>query len=255
MREPAKNLADAVYEELRSELFDFRLLPGDRFTEMEVAERTGTSRTPVRQALYRLHREGFLEVRSRSGWEVKPLNFAQLDYLYELRVLLEQAAVRRFAVLTPEQLDAALTPLEARWLVSPRKRSTNAGEVASWDENFHCSLVSSAGNDEFTRVHWDVTERIRIVRRLDFTESSRIRATYEEHSAILGALRDLRFEDAAAQLAVHIEVSRVEARKITMYRLQSSRRSLEPQVSVSSMGQQRPQQGRHFEIRKQQAEG
>jgi DNA-binding GntR family transcriptional regulator len=229
MREHSKNLADAVYEELRSELFDFRLLPGDRFTEVEVAERTGTSRTPVRQALYRLHREGFLEVRSRSGWEVKPLNFAQLDALYELRILLERAAVAKLAVLMPEQLDSALKPLEARWLVSPKKRSTNSGEVASWDENFHCSLVSSAGNEEFTRVHWDVTERIRIVRRLDFTEASRIRATYDEHSSILAALRKRRFEDAAKQLAVHIEVSRVEARKITMYRLQSSRRSLEPQ--------------------------
>jgi DNA-binding GntR family transcriptional regulator len=236
MRDPGKNLADAVYEELRLELFDFRLLPGDRFTEIEVAERTGTSRTPVRQALYRLHREGFLDVRSRSGWEVKPLNFAQLDSLYELRVLLEQAAVRRWAVLTPEQRDAALQPLEERWLVSPRKRSNTSSEVAAWDENFHCSLVSSAGNEEFTRVHWDVTERIRIVRRLDFTESSRVRATYEEHAAILTALRELRFEDAAAQLAVHIEVSRVEARKITMYRLQSSRQSMEPQRPVRDVG-------------------
>ena len=46
------NLADTVYDQLKSELFEFRLLPGDRFTEAEVAERTGTSRTPVRQALY-----------------------------------------------------------------------------------------------------------------------------------------------------------------------------------------------------------
>jgi len=229
MREIGKNLADAVYEELRSELFDFRLLPGDRFTELEVAERTGTSRTPVRQALYRLHREGFLEVRSRSGWEVKPLNFEQLDALYELRILLEQASVRRMAVLTPDGLNAALEPLEERWLVSTRKRNTDAAEVSAWDENFHCSLVSSAGNQEFTRVHWDVTERIRIVRRLDFTQSSRIKATYDEHSSILTALRNGEFEEAARQLSVHIEVSRVEARKITMYRLQSSRQSLEPQ--------------------------
>jgi DNA-binding GntR family transcriptional regulator len=64
MRDDSKqNLAHSVYEQLRSELFDFRLLPGDHFSEIEVAERTGASRTPVRQALYRLHSEGFLEVR------------------------------------------------------------------------------------------------------------------------------------------------------------------------------------------------
>src|SRR5580698_7819717 len=121
------NLADSVYQQLRSELFDFRLLPGDHFSEVEVAERTGASRTPVRQALYRLHREGFLEVRPRSGWEVKPLNFEQLDALYELRILLEQGSVRRLAALTLEQLSAALAPLEARWLVSPKRRNTNVG--------------------------------------------------------------------------------------------------------------------------------
>jgi DNA-binding GntR family transcriptional regulator len=224
--DPKQNLAHSVYEQLRAELFDFRLLPGDRFSEIEVAERTGASRTPVRQALYRLHSEGFLEVRPRSGWEVRPLNFEKLDALYELRILLEQAAVKRLASLKPEQLNAALSPLEARWLVSPKKRNINAAEVATWDENFHCSLVSAANNAEFIRVHLDVTEKIRIVRRLDFTKPARIKATYEEHSSILRALRQRSFQDAAEQLSVHIQVSQAEARKITLYKLQSARQSL-----------------------------
>jgi DNA-binding GntR family transcriptional regulator len=224
--DPRQNLAHSVYEQLRSELFDFRLLPGDRFSEIEVAERTGASRTPVRQALYRLHSEGFLEVRPRSGWEVRPLNFEQLDALYELRILVEQAAVKRLAALPPQRLSSALAPLEDRWLVSPKKRSTNAAEVASWDEDFHCGLVVASDNVEFTRVHRDVTERIRIVRRLDFTKPARIRATYEEHSSILRALRQRAFKDASDQLALHIECSQAEARKITLYRLQSARQSL-----------------------------
>jgi DNA-binding GntR family transcriptional regulator len=234
--DPRLNLAYSVYEQLRSELFDFRLLPGDRFSEIEVAERTGTSRTPVRQALYRLHREGFLVVKPRSGWEVKPLDFEQLDALYELRILLEQAAVKRLAALTPEQLNTALAPLEARWLVPPKKRSAKVAEVAAWDEDFHCSLVSAANNAEFIRVHWDVTERIRIVRRLDFTKPTRIRATYEEHSSILRALRQCSFEDAAHQLSVHIELSQVEARKITLYRLQNARQSLGTEGYSTSPG-------------------
>lgn len=224
--DPRQNLADSVYEQLRSELFDFRLLPGDRFTELEVAERTGASRTPVRQALYRLQSEGFLEVRPRSGWEVKPLNFEQLDALYELRILLEQGAVRRYAALDTERLNAALTPLEARWLVPPGKRNVNVGEVAGWDEDFHCGLVAAANNLEFLRVHSDITERIRIVRRLDFTKPARIRATYEEHASILHALRQGHFEDAAEQLCVHIQLSQSAARKITLFRLQSARQSL-----------------------------
>lgn len=221
------NLADSVYDQLKSELFEFRLLPGDRFTEAEVAERAGTSRTPVRQALYRLQREGFLDVYFRNGWEVRPLDFAQLDALYELRVLLEQASVKRMKNLGKEALNEALLPLEERWLVPVKKRSVDANEVAAWDEKFHCSLVAAGQNPEFIRVHQEVTEKIRIVRRLDFTESLRIKATYDEHSAMLLALRQHQFEKAASLLTAHIETSRVEVRKITLHRLQSARRDLE----------------------------
>jgi len=205
-----QNLADSVYDQLKLDLFDFCLLPGDRFTEGEVAERTGASRTPVRQALYRLQREGFLDVNFRNGWEVRPLDFTQLDAMYELRILLEQASVRRMKDLDSIELNDILVPIEARWRVRPADRSSEAIEVAKWDEEFHCSLVAASKNGEFARVHLEVTEKIRFVRRLSFAEHSRITATYKEHSAILETLRHREFEAAADQLATHIEVSRAQ---------------------------------------------
>jgi DNA-binding GntR family transcriptional regulator len=221
-----QNLADSVYDQLKSELFEFRLLPGDRFTEGEVAERTGASRTPVRQALYRLQREGFLDVNFRNGWEVRPLDFAQLDAMYELRILIEQASVRRMKDLDSIELNDVLVPIEARWRVRPADRSSEVVEFAKWDEEFHCSLVAASKNSEFARVHLEVTEKIRFVRRLSFTEHSRITATYKEHSAILETLRNREFEAAADQLATHIEVSRAQNRKITLLKLQDARKSL-----------------------------
>jgi len=60
--------------------------------------------------------------------------------------------------------------------------------VAALDEAFHATIVSAAGNHEMARVHADVTDGIRIVRRLDFTQPPRIAATYEEHAKILRAI-------------------------------------------------------------------
>jgi len=57
-----QNLADSVYEHVKGELFEFKLLPGDRFTETEIATRTGASRTPVRQALYQDSRERYVRI-------------------------------------------------------------------------------------------------------------------------------------------------------------------------------------------------
>ena len=66
------NRADAAYARIKGDISEFRLLPGDRFSESEVAAQLGVSRTPVREALYRLEREGFVTVSERSGWTVRP---------------------------------------------------------------------------------------------------------------------------------------------------------------------------------------
>ncbi len=220
-----QNLAESVYEQLKAELFEFQLLPGDRFTEAEIAERTGASRTPVRQALYRLEREGFLTVNFRNGWEVRPLDFNQLDALYDLRILIELASVRRLKNLEGDELGRVLAPLDATWRVKPSMRAIDSRRVAKWDEEFHCSLVAASGNSEFTRVHLEVTEKIRIVRRLGFTISARIPATYKEHSAMLRLLHEREFESAASHLEAHIKVSQQGARDVTLLRLQNARRS------------------------------
>src|SRR5260370_35468058 len=92
---PANSLTEQVYQNLKDEICGFRLLPGDRFTESQLAERYEGSRTPIREALYQLRREGFVEVAFRSGWPVLPFDFAPVDGLYDLRVMLESAAVER----------------------------------------------------------------------------------------------------------------------------------------------------------------
>ena len=92
---PRENLAERIYRQLKQDIFDFRLLPADRFSENEIAERMGASRTPVREALFRLEREGYVEVLARSGWQVKPFDFKYFEELYDVRTVLECAAVRR----------------------------------------------------------------------------------------------------------------------------------------------------------------
>ena len=76
---------DDVYMQLKKDIAEFRLLPGDRFSENEVCERLSVSRTPVRQALARLQQEGLVEVLSRSGWRVLPFAFDQFEQLHDFR--------------------------------------------------------------------------------------------------------------------------------------------------------------------------
>ena len=212
-----------MYEQLKQDVSDFKLVPGDRFTETEISQRLGVSRTPVRQALFRLQHEGFVEVLFRSGWRVLPFDFNKFDELYDLRMVLETTAVLRLCESALKVNQAMSDELMAIWLVSPEKRSSDTSQVSIWDEAFHYALVAAAGNAEMARVHSDVTERIRVIRRLDFTKQPRIDATYDEHSKILKAIELKRGDQAAMLLRAHIETSQVEVRKITLHQVHQAR--------------------------------
>ena len=220
--EPVRpNLAEHAYAELKALIHDFQLLPGDRFSESEMGQRLGVSRTPVREALFRLRNEGFLEVESKSGWFIRPIDFDKLDQLYDLRVVLELASVARLCARSGEPPE--LESLKAAWLVPPDERLSSMREVGALDEQFHATLVRAAGNAEIARVHWDVTERIRIVRRLDFTRDDRVEATYIEHAKILRTILQRKPEQAQLLLRSHVEQSKVEVRKITLGTLHEAR--------------------------------
>ena len=218
--------ADQVYEQLKRDVSGFKLVPGDRFTETEISERLNVSRTPVRQALFRLQQEGFVEVLFRSGWRVLPFDFDQFEALYDLRMVLETTAVRRLCEQATRVNNDLLEELASIWLVSPEQRSTNTVELAQWDEAFHCALVAAAGNTEMARVHRDVTERIRVVRRLDFTQQPRRDATYDEHAQILQAIGYKRGDQAALLLRTHIQTSQAEVRKITLHQVHMARQAV-----------------------------
>jgi DNA-binding GntR family transcriptional regulator len=158
---PRANLAEQVYAALKQQMHDFALVPGDRFSEAELGQRLGVSRTPVREALFRLRNEGLIEVDGKNGWFVRPIDFARIEQLYDLRVVIETTCVGRLAAMAT--LPPAIETLKQAWLVPAAERLTDPREVGALDEQFHATLVAAAGNDEMARVHWDVTERIRIV--------------------------------------------------------------------------------------------
>jgi DNA-binding GntR family transcriptional regulator len=219
---PRTNLTERIYQQLKQDIFSFRLLPGDRFSENEIADRVEASRTPVREALTRLQREGFVEVSFRSGWQVKPFDFNQFEQLYDVRIVLELAAVKKLCEMEPAP---NLEDLKKIWLVKPEDRLQDGPSVCALDERFHEQLVEATGNSEMARIHHDITERLRIIRRIDFTQAKRIEATYEEHAKILRTIIKRRADDVRSYLKTHIEASKSEVRKITLHMLYEAKNS------------------------------
>ncbi|EKT62910.1 GntR family transcriptional regulator [Providencia burhodogranariea] len=214
-------LSEKVYQALKNDIFEFRMLPGDHFSESEIAERMEVSRTPVRQALFWLEREGYVEAWFRSGWQVKPLNFEYFEELYDLRTVLECEAVRRLGYQPIQHCQNLLAELRLFWIDN---LPIQDGKLVSLqDEAFHIALVKTLNNEEMLRIHNELTEKIRIVRRLDFTRDDRINATYQEHSKILQAIFQQQTGLAQHILTEHIAASKAEVRKITLHMLHQAK--------------------------------
>jgi DNA-binding GntR family transcriptional regulator len=211
------SLVEAAYERLKEDIYEFRMAPNQRYSEQELATALGISRTPLRFALHLLARDGYLaRVGGHAGWMVRPFDLGYYEDLYDFRTQIEIIAVRRLCAMDPAP---DLSGLREFWRVPRRSRDLDGRTVASEDERLHTTLVSLAGNREMARTHRELTERIRIIRRLDFIEPARIRNAYEEHDKILGALVARRAADAEMLIRAHIESSRAEIRHITLHRL------------------------------------
>jgi len=224
---PAKasglTLAGQAYELIKRDLCEFRMLPGDEFTELELVTRLGVSRTPVRQALYRLEHEGFVLLRQHSGWRVRPFDVERFEALYDVRFVLEQASVTRLCGLQNIEDIHELGALKRFWLVPPEERLRNRKVLAEYDEAFHYTLVGVAGNPEMAGIHHEINEKIRIIRQLNLTKDYSVDACYQEHSAILRAIFAHRTDEAIRMLKSHIDISKAEIREITLHRLQALR--------------------------------
>src|SRR5437870_6739813 len=144
-------LSDRVHQELKRRLSLWEYLPGQRLGEEAVASEFGVSRTPVRDAFRRLEREGFLEQEGWAGCRVRKPDLPRIEELYEVRLCLEQTAVRRLASLpTDPGIDPAIDPgsdqLLARWRLPNQAPTEPDPDMVHADEAFHETLARLAGN-------------------------------------------------------------------------------------------------------------
>lgn len=214
------SLSELMYQRLKNDIFDFKLMPGERFSEVEIAASYQVSRTPIRHALCRLQQEGYVDVSFRSGWQVRPLNFRYYEELYDVRIILEKAAIEILCAKSGEP-SIELEVLRDLWCIEPDHYLKDIKALSQQDEDFHCALVRAAGNQEMAKVHRELSEKIRIIRRFDFSKQYRIEATYAEHREILEFIFQGKRDATLSAMTTHIHQSRDEVKKITLHMLDS----------------------------------
>jgi DNA-binding GntR family transcriptional regulator len=159
------SLVDQAYEAIRARILDNAFPPGYQALESELAEALGISRTPVREALIRLQKEGLAQVVPRHGMRVLPVSPADMAEIYAVLSALESAAVEMVAARRPAEDE--LRPLVQA--TRDMERALKADDLDAWaaaDERFHRTLVDLAGNRMLKATvenFWDRAHRARMV--------------------------------------------------------------------------------------------
>jgi DNA-binding GntR family transcriptional regulator len=182
----AVTLATDTYERLKRAVLVGQYRLGARLGEERLARDYGVSRTPVREALVRLHVDGLVTRHPDGGWTPVVPNLAVVRELYEVRIALEIGALRgparRGAVHDREILDE----LRSEWEELAADPPPPDPAFVLSDESFHVRLAEAGGNRELAELLRRTNERIRSVRMRDFITFERMTGTIEEHLAITG---------------------------------------------------------------------
>lgn len=178
------------------------LRPGERLIESELQQRTGLGRTPIREALFQLVREG-LVVKDARGFLVAELSADQVAELYEVREALEVLAVQRAVTrVREEDLQEFVRAVEVHGSVSRPEDRLRIG----WQ--FHRNLAKLGGNAVLEELLEHVLRRIERIRFMEILSDPSGERAREEHRRILEAVTR-RDEDAAvAAVRAHIRGSR-----------------------------------------------
>lgn len=192
----ASALASHAYDSLRDAIIRGDVRPGEALFETQLADQLGMSRTPVREALKVLARDGFVDIVPTRGYFVPQRSIDDLRELFELRETLEGMAARYAALRAGEDEVQALERLCLRY--------ERAKDLETWTRagtEFHTAIVAAGRNDRLARILDSLKAQIVLTRHSALRSAqSRRDETIDEHRAILREIKR-RDADAAEQQA------------------------------------------------------
>jgi DNA-binding GntR family transcriptional regulator len=195
----ARTLADAIYQRLREDILHGYLRPNELLIETELADRLQASRTPVREGLQRLAKDGLVVSKSRR-WLVVEQTLKDIRDIYDVRTALESHAARLASErVSDEQIDALFKALYSRGEAGP-----GLDDFVTSNELFHTLIVDAAGNPRLSEATEQSKQFYFNTQVAYLYTSEELAISHQQHKALAEAIRD-RDGDAADQITrVHV---------------------------------------------------
>ncbi|MGD9368708.1 MAG: GntR family transcriptional regulator [Desulfobacteraceae bacterium] len=209
--EQPKPIRKQVYEHLRKQILNQAILPSSRLVEAQIAKELGISRTPVREALHLLEKDGFVESIPRVGYRVKRLEWDELEEIFEIRRV-NETLVCRWAL---QNIDAeTLRDMEANIALTESALKKDDPELfLKCDEEFHESLGRAAGSRHLFELCQQLRRLMMRYRAESFKTTASIKNVLDGHRRMVQCLKDKDEDGLVAALIEHLEWSKEDIRE------------------------------------------
>ena len=196
---------------IREDIIRGKFRFGEKMSDRALAVSLGISRTPVREALASLAREGLVVIRPQSGTFGMVLDEASVRTVCEMRTILELGAVRlladhpeRLAIAVSKQIAAGALAIEAN----------DVEKAERMDSEFHQALVHAADNPLLSQAYQGITHKLDAIRHRLPADLARMRRAVEQHRRIVDLIVMGRMNDANGELVSHLKTVQILAMQL-----------------------------------------
>ena len=196
-------LREMVYEELKMQILTGVIVPGTRMMEVELAEEMGVSRTPIREAIRKLEKEGLVTIEPRRGAYASQISTEDMVEILEVRQNMEGlAAFFAASRMQPEQMEE-LKNISTKYNKAVTDRDMES--MIKYDTRFHRIIVESCNNKILVQMIEQLQELVLRFRYIYYDDFKRAENMPEEHYMILSAIENKDADAARAAADLHID--------------------------------------------------
>jgi DNA-binding GntR family transcriptional regulator len=194
-----KSLPRMIASQIVSDIIDHTLKPGQKVVEERYSDKFGTSRGPVREALYLLENEGMINRIPKRGSFVKKYELHEFCDLFEVRNLLEIKAISQLKLPLPsdcvEEIDRIIQEMEY----------ANEADYPYLNSDFHTKLLSLSGSEVFINLYTRLGTPLMALQKLALLQPGSIEQSLEEHKMLWNVIKKGKIKIAKVLLEEHIE--------------------------------------------------
>lgn len=205
-----ETLTDTVYKSIKRQILTHELPLGSRIKDDQIAMQLGVSRTPVREALHSLIRDGLVEAIPRSQTRVCTLSEADINEIFDLRIALESLATRLSAERIPPKELEHLNRLHS--LAEAGLKKKNSRPALHFDHEMHRIILKNCGNQRLIAMMENINDYVTLFRNLSERTPAHRGFNYR-HQEIMRALNKKDGEAAALAIEDHILMAKEETQR------------------------------------------